>query len=170
MAYTTAAKVRAMLPTLLMNDDDLGISYSGTNLTLTYPAFDVPTILINGVSSTAFTFERPDKITLTSAATGERFIAQTYSGISDTDIDSLISMSDRVITSEFSKFDLPSGGYLEDWSSILTAARYLRLYGSATEETTDKAKALEKIVMDEMESYKDNTSSDKSYLVLKVNG
>lgn len=169
MSYTTAAKVRAMLPTLLINDDDLGVSQTGTNLVLMHPAFDVPTILIDGVSSTAFTFERPDKITLDASATGERFIAQTYSGISDVDIDNLIAMSDRFITSEFSQFDLPSGGYLEDWSSILTAARYLRLYGSATDNNIDKVKGLEKLVMDEMESYKDNTSSDKSYLVLKVN-
>lgn len=169
MAYTIAAKVRAMLPALLMNDDDLTISRTGTNLKLSYPAFDVPTILIDGVSSTAFIFERPDKITLTSAATGERFIAQTYSGISDSDIDNLIAMSDRIITSEFSKFDLPSAGYLEDWSSMLTAARYLRLYGLTTEDTMDKAKSLEKIVSDEIKSYKDNTAVDNDFLIVKVN-
>ena len=169
MAYTIASKVRAILPTLLMNDDDLGISNSGTNLVLRYPAFNVPTILIDGVSSTAFTFERPDKITLTVAAAGERYIAQTYSGISDTDIDLLIAMSDRVITNEFNKFDLPSAGYLEDWSSILTAARYLKFYGAATEETIERATGLEKIVMDEMKSYKDNTAVDNNYLIVKVN-
>lgn len=169
MAYTIAAKVRAMLPTLLMNDDDLGISQTGTNLVLQYPAFDVPTILIDGVSSTAFTFVRPDKITLTSTATGQRFIAQVYMGISDADIDNLIAMSDRTITSKFTNYDLPPSGYLEDWSSMLTAATYIRLYEIATDMNLDKIKGLEKLAMDAMDSYRDDTSNDTDYLMIKVN-
>ena len=168
--YTTAAKVRVLLPTLLIDDDDLGTSYSGTNLNLTYPAFAVPTILKDGVSITAYTFERPDKITLTAAATGERFIAQVHRGISDTDIDSLIVSSDRDIAAEFTGYDLPAAGYLEDWSGMRTVARYLRLYASGTEENLDKAEALEKVVRDAMKSFKTDASGDSSHIVVKVNG
>lgn len=167
--FTTAAKTRVLLPTLLVNDDDLGMSYSGTNLLLTYPAFDVPTILKDSVSITAFTFERPDKITLTDAATGERYIAQTYLGIADTDIDALIVTIDREIVAMFTGYDLPAAGYLEDWSSMLTAARYLRLYALATEENIDKAEALEKLVMDAMKGFKVDVSSDKTNIIVKVN-
>lgn len=167
---TTSAKVRVLLPTLLIDDDDLGVSHSGTNLELTYPAFDVPTILIDGVSSTAFTFKRPDKITLTSAATGQRFIAQTYRGLSDADLDTLILSSDRIITAEFTGYDLPAAGYLEDWSSMLTASRYLRLYASGTEENIDKAEGLEKLVTDAMKSFKVEAAGDSQHIIEKVNG
>ena len=169
MAYTTAAKVRVLLPTLLVNDDDMGVSYSGTNLTLTYPGLDVPTILIDNVSSTAFTFERPDKITLTGAATGERYIAQVYLSVTDADIDALIVTIDREIVAMFTNYDLPAAGYLEDWSSMLTAARYLRLYAIASEENTDKAEALETLVMDAMKGFQIDVSSDKSNIIVKVN-
>lgn len=167
--YTTAAQVRVLLPTLLVDDDDIGLSYSGTNLLLTYPAFDVPTLLIDGVSSTAFTFERPDKITLDVGADGERYIAQTYRGIEDTAIEALIVTMDREILAIFTNYDLPSAGYLEDWSSMLTAARYLRLYAIASEENIDKAEALEKLVMDAMKGFKVDVSSDKSNIIVKVN-
>jgi len=167
--YTTAAKVRQLLPTLLIDDDDLGISYSGTNLTLTYPAFDVPTILVDGVSSTAFTFERPDKITLTAAATGQRFIAQVYKGITDADIEALIVSSDRQIVTEFTGYDLPDAGNLEDWSGMKTVARYLRLYAIATEENIDKADGLETLVKEDMKSFKTDASGDSSHIVVKVN-
>lgn len=167
--YTTAAKVRVLAPTLLINDDDMGMSYSGTNLVLTYPAFDVPTILKDSVSITAFTFERPDKITLTAAATGERYIAQTYLGLTDADIEALIVTIDREIVAIFTNYDLPAAGYLEDWSSMLTAARYLRLYALATEDNLDRAEALEKLVMDAMEGFKVKVSSDKTNIIVKVN-
>ena len=167
--YTTAAKVRQLLPTLLIDDDDLGISFSGTNLTLTYPAFDVPTILVDGVSSTAFTFERPDKITLSETATGQRFIAQTYRGISDTDIEALITASDRQIAAEFTGYDLPAAGHLEDWSGMKTVARYLRLYATASEENLDKTEGLEKLVKDDMKTFKTDASGDSSHIVVKVN-
>lgn len=167
--YTTAAKVRALLPTLLVDDDDLGVSNSGTNLTLTYPAFDVPTILIDGVSSTAFTFERPDKITLTADATGQRFIAQVYRGLSDSDIEGLILSSDRQIQADFTGYDMPAAGYLEDWSGMRTVARYLRLYAAATEENIDKAEGLEKLVTDAMAAFMIDVSSDSSNIVVKVN-
>lgn len=168
MAYTTAAKVRAMLPTLLIDTDDLGTSFSGTNLTLNYPAYDIPTLLKNGVS-TEFTFARPDSITLNSAADGERYIATVYYGISDTEIDAIIVAADRVILDSFSKYDLPGAGYLEDWSSMLSAARYLRMYASATDENVAKANALSKMVTDAMKSYQENTASDNNYIVIKVN-
>ena len=169
MAYTTAAKVRAMLPTLLIDIDDLGNSFSGTNLTLNYPAYDVPTLLKDGVITT-FTFVRPDSITLTGGvADGERYIATTYLGIADTEIDAIIASADRVILDSFSKYTLPGAGYLEDWSSMLSAARYLRMYASATDENVAKANALSKIVTDAMKSYQENTASDNNYIVIKVN-
>lgn len=168
--YTTAAKVRSLAPTLLIDDDDLGISYSGTNLTLTYPAFDVPTIRIDGISSTAFTFVRPDKITLTEAATGQRFIAQTHIGLYDTDLEGLILSSDRHIAAEFTGYDLPSAGYLEDWSGLLTVSKYLRLYAFGTEENLDKAAVLAKLVADQMKSFKIDVASKPSKIVIKVNG
>lgn len=167
--YTTAAKVRQLLPTLLIDDDDLGISYSGTNLTLTYPAIDVPTILKDGVSITAFTFERPDKITLDAAATGERFIAQVHRGISDTDIEALIDSSDRIIAATFTGFDLPDAGHLEDWSGMKSVSKYLRLYATATEDNIAKAEGLEKLVKDDMTSYKLNASGDSKHNIVKVN-
>ena len=167
--FTSAAKVRALLPTLLMDDDILGVSYSGTNLVLNYPSYDVPTILIDGVSSTAFTFERPDKITLTNAADGEQYIAQVYKGLPDADIDGLIDTSDRIIRVKFTNDDLPAAEYLEDWSSALTASRYLKLYCSGSEENLDKAKALEKAVFDDMDSYIDNTVKSAGSMIVKVN-
>ena len=167
--YTTAAKVRVLLPTLLINDDDMGVSYSGTNLVLNYPAFDVPTLLIDGVSSTAFTFERPDKITLDVGADGERYIAQVYLGITDADLDALIVSVDRDIQAQFTGYDLPAAGYLEDWSSMLTAALYLRLYTLATEENLDRAEALEQLVEDKMKGFKIDVSPDKSNIIVKVN-
>lgn len=168
--YTTSAKVRVLLPTLLIDDDDLGVSHSGTNLELTYPAFDVPTILIDGVSSTAFTFNRPDKITLNAAATGERFIAQVYRGLSDTNLDSMILSSDRIIAAGFTGYDLPSAGYLEDWSGKLTVSTYLRLYASGTEENLDKAAAIEKAAVDAMDSFKVDAAGDSKHIIEKVNG
>ena len=168
--YTTAAKVRALLPTLLVDDDDVGVSSSGTNLTLSFPAFDVPTILIDGVSSTAFTFKRPDKITLDVDATGQRFIAQVYKGIEDSAIEALILASDRQILALFTGYDMPAVGYLEDWSGLKTAARYLRLYGSATEENLDKAEGLDKIVSDDIDTFKVDVSSESDHILIKVNG
>ena len=167
--YPTIDQVRKLLPTLLMDDDDIGPSFSGTNLTLNYPAFDVPTILIDGVSSTAFTFSRPDKIALTEAATGQRFIAQVYKGIPDADLTALISTSDRHIRAFFTGYDLPSAEYLADWSGMLTVARYLRLYATATEENITKAEGLEKLVKDDMESFRVEVASSSSKILIKVN-
>lgn len=168
MSYTTALKVRKILPTSLINDDDLGLSYSGTNLTLNYPAYDVSEILKDGVTTT-FTFLRPDKITLSVAADGERYIATVYQGIPDTDIEAIITSTDRVILDAFIKYDLPSVGYLEDWSSMLSAARYLRQYASATEENIEKVTMLETFVTDAMNDYKENTAVDNDYIAIKVN-
>lgn len=168
--FTTAAKTRALLPTLLMDDDDLGTSTTGTNLVLTYPAYDVPTILKDGVSITAYTFERPDKITLTADAAGERFIAQVYKGITDTALEGLILTSDRVITAEFTGYDLPGAEYLEDWSSMLTAARYLILYATASEDNTARAESLEKLARDDMGSFKTDSTGTASNIIIKVNG
>lgn len=168
--FTTAAKVRALLPTLLMDDDDLGTSNTGTNLVLTYPAYDVPTILIDGVSSTAYTFERPDKITLTADAAGERYIAQVYKGITDTALEGLILTSDRIIRAEFTGYDLPGAEYLEDWSNMLTAARYLVLYATASEDNTKRAESLEKLARDDMGSFKTDSTGTASHIIIKVNG
>lgn len=169
MSYTTAAKVRVLLPGLLTDDDDLGTIASGTGITLTYPAYAVPSIAINGVDSTAFTFLRPDKITLTSAATGQRYIASVSKGLNDTDLESLIAASDRVLDAAFANFDMPSGSYLGDWSELLTAARYLRLYATGTGENIEKAESMEQIVTDAINSFKKDSSNDTENIIVKVN-
>lgn len=181
MAYTTAAKVRAVLPTLLMDDDDLGVLDSGTLLTLSRPALDVPTVLKNSTSLTKagadYTFVRPRKITLAAAATGENFIAQGYYGISDTAIESIIAQSDRFIDDYFHEYGTPGSTYTDDWSAYLSASTYLRSYATATEENLRRAEELRKIVLEGMENYRHNTfeslKTESSYTeswVRKVNG
>ncbi len=169
MSYTTSAKVRVLLPGLLTDDDDLGSISSGTGITLTYPAYAVPSITIDGVASTAYTFLRPDKITLSSAATGQRFIATVDKGLNDTDLDSLIVSSDRVLDAAFANFDMPSSGYLEDWSGLLTAARYLRLYATGTGENIGKAESMEQIVVEAINSFKKDSSNETENIIVKVN-
>lgn len=169
MAYITPAKTRILLPGLLTDDDDLGTLGSGTKLTLTYPAYDVPKISINDVESTAFTFIRPDKIILTAAASGQRFIASVNKGLSDSDLESLIESSDRVLTAAFANYDMPSASYLEDWSGRLTIALYLTLYATGTGENVDKAKAIEQSVYNAIASFKKNTSNTIENIVVKVN-
>jgi len=181
MAYTTAAKVRAVLPTLLKGDDNLGESASGTNLTLHDPAFDVPTLLQNSTVLTKadadYTFTRPRKITLAVAASGENYIAQCYYGISDTDIEAIIASSDRFIDDYFHEYATPGSTYTEDWSNGLSASTYLRRYATATEENLRRADELRKLVIESMDNYRDNTlesmktSSSSPYSwVRKVNG
>lgn len=181
MTYTTAAKVRAILPTLLKGDDNLGEIASGTNLTLHDPAFDVPTILQNSTILTKagadYTFERPRKITLAVAASSENYIAQCYYAISDADIDSIIASSDRFIDDYFHEYGTPGSTYTEDWSTDLSASTYLRRYATATEENLRRAEELRKLVIESMDNYRENTlesmktqSTSPYSWVRKVNG
>lgn len=180
MAYTTAANVRAVLPTLLMNDDDLGESASGTNLTLRKPALDVPTILKDSTvltKDTDYTFSRTRKITLGVAAAGQNYIAQCYYGIDDTALDAIIAKSDRFIDDYFKQYETPGGTYTEDWSNDLSASTYLRRYATATEENLRRAEELRNIVLEAMKNYRENTleamktqSTSRYSWVRKVNG
>ncbi|MCJ7481524.1 MAG: hypothetical protein MUO31_01010 [Thermodesulfovibrionales bacterium] len=172
MAYTTAAKVRALLPNVLMADDNLGIVSSGSSLTLSNSAFDVPTILKNTTSlvkDTGFTFIRPDKITLTAAAAGEHYIAQVYIGSDDTDIETIIASVDRILQNEFTNYDTPSSGFLDDWSSLLSAAKYLKMHAYTTEANINKVAALEKSVKGDIANYKMNIPKKSSNIIVKVN-
>ena len=166
MAHTTAATVRAVLPGLLMRDDDLGIIESGTNLTLHDPAVEVPTILKITISTmtestltegTDYDFVRSMTIKLGSAATGERYIAQCYHGPTSTQLDNIISFADRVIDDFFYNYDTPPAAILSDWSARLAASFYLIQYATATEENIVRGKEMEKIVKDSMAEYRKNT-------------
>lgn len=164
MAYTTAEKVRKILPTLLWDEEDLGVIASGTSLALTRPAKDVPTILKDSstlVKDTDFTFVQPKAITLSVAATGENFIATCYYSISDTDLEAIIARADRRIDAYFGQHDTPDSSSREDWSSSLTAAMYLREYATATEENLKRAEAMEKQALDDMKRYKDNQEPEQ---------
>ena len=165
MAYTTEAKVRSILPTLLKSDDDIGIIASGTALTLHDPAYDVPTILKNSTvlaKTTDFTFARPRAVTLTAAATGENFIAQCYYAISDADILVIIGQADRFIDDYFSAYSTPGSASLTDWSSWLAAAIYLRQYATATEENIRRADNLWKMATDGMENERENIKKNST--------
>jgi hypothetical protein len=158
MAYATAAQVRAILPTLLKGDDDLGTVNSGTYLSLHDPAFDVPTILKNSTALTKagadYTFTRPRKITLAVAATGESFIAQCYYAISDTDVGVIIAQADRYIVDYFTDYTIDTDR-AADWSSWLSAAIYLRQYATATEENLRRAQELWDMALNAMENDRD---------------
>lgn len=177
MAYTTAAKVRAILPTLLKGDDDLGEIATGTNIILHDPAYDVPTILKDSTELTKagsdYTFTRPRTITLASAATGENFIAQCYYAISDTDILVLVAQADRFIDDYFSAYDSAEAARLEDWSSWLSAAIYLREYAKATEENLTRADGLWNMALTAMQNDRDNkkkTNDESTKIrVLRIN-
>lgn len=168
--YTTTIKVRNVLPTLLINTDILGKLTSDTWHLLTYPAIDCPTILKNSttlVEGTDFDFVQPDEITLGLAADNEHFIATVYMGITDTNIETLIGRADRYLDSVLYNYN-PSTGLLDDWSSILSASYYLLQYCSATEENTEKIKDLQKLVEDQIDTFKNNVT-DKDFCVIKVN-
>ncbi|WP_440952034.1 hypothetical protein [Methanococcoides sp. FTZ1] len=162
--YTTAGKVRKILPTLLWDEEDLGTIASGTSLTLTTSAKDVPTILKDSstlVKDTDFTFVLPRSITLNIAAAGENFTATCYYSVSDTDLEVIIARADRRIDAYFGQHDTPDSSYCEDWSSALSAAMYLREYATATEENLRRADALEKQALDDMKRYRDNNEPEQ---------
>lgn len=160
MSYTTTVKVRAILPTLLQDDDDLGTLESGTYFSLNNPAFDVPTIDQDGttlVKDTDYTFTRPITIILSVAAGSEHYIAQCYYGISETELTDIIAIADRIIDDYFYQYDSPGTDYKQDWSGWLSASIYLKQYCIGTEENLTKADRLEKMAMDAMKAYKENT-------------
>lgn len=160
MSYTTTANVRAVLPALLQDDDDLGVVGTGVYISLNNPAFAVPTIEKNGsvlVINTDYTFTRPLSIILTIAANSEQYIAQCYYGISEIGLSEIIAVADRIIDDYFFQFDSPGEEYKQDWSNWLSATIYLQQYCIASEENLTKADRLEKMAMDAMKAYRENT-------------
>ena len=162
MAYSTADQVRAILPSLLTADDEIGEVASGTNLTLNYPAVAVPTILKNSTVlaiTTDYTFVRSTKITLGTAATGEYYTAQVHRGATDAEIEVIIAKADRIIDDFVVHVTTPSSGYLQDWSSELSASMYLRQYALAVGGPGDitTAQTMEDRVFQLMQNYINKT-------------
>ena len=163
MAYATIANVRNRLFHMLVDEDIIGEVPAGTYIELNNPAFDVPTITKDGaelVKDTDFTFVRPYSITLGTAASGEKYIATVYIGAPDSVLESRLAEADRFITDYFAKQSLPGTDYLNDWSSLLAAAYFLRLDATATEENVTRADAMEKQALTAMDNYKINTGYD----------
>lgn len=162
MAHTTSEKVRYLLPDLLIGEENLGYIESGTHLTLTNPAFGVPTILKDSTVlalTTDFTFVQPRAITLVAVATGEQFTATIYIAFSDTEIETFIGESDRLIDNYFVNRTAPAAEYLDDWSKYLSAAKILRVKAKGNPDMLAWADSMEKIAMDGMESYLMRTSA-----------
>ncbi len=162
MAYTTAVKVRNLLPDLLIEEDIIGTLDSGTHLVLTNPAFGVPTILKDNTTltlTTDYTFTQPREIALGVAATGEHFTATVYIAFSDSEINSFIGESDRIIDNFFVNLTAPASEYQDDWSKYLSAAKILRVKAKGDPDMLAWAASMEKIAMDGMQAYKDMTSA-----------
>ena len=162
MAYSTADQVRAVLPSLLTADDEIGEVPSGTNLKLNYPAVAVPTILKNSTTlaiTTDYTFVRSTKITLSVAAAGEYFTAQIHRGATDTELEVIVAKADRIIDDFVVHVSAPSSGYLQDWSSELSASMYLRQYALAVGGPDDitTAQTMEDRVFQLMQNYINKT-------------
>ena len=158
-AHSTAAEVRAILPSLLKDDDDLGYVESGTLLTLTAPAYGVPTILKDGTAialTTNFAFSEPTQITLSDAASGEQYIAQVYRGARDADLTTIIAKADRIIDAFWENRTTPAAAYLTDWSAELGASIYLRQYSLSLgdKDGIETAQAMEDRVFQLMQNYK----------------
>lgn len=163
MVYSTAAQVRAVLPSLLMADDEIGEVGSGTDIRLTYPAVAVPTILKDSTTltiTTDYTFVRPLYITLNTAATGEYFTAQVYRGATDTELGVIIGKADRIIDDFWYNRTTPATAILADWSSELSASIYLRQYSVSIgdKDGVESANLMEDRVMQLMKIYQDHTS------------
>lgn len=162
MAHSTAEQVRGILPSLLTGYDDIGVVASGTNLTLNYPAVAVPTILQNSTTltiTTHYTFIRSTKITLGTAAAGEYYTAQVHRGATDTELGVIILKADRIIDDFFANKTTPSAGYLQDWSSELSASMHLRQYSLsiADADGRDNAQRMEDRVFQLMQNYMNMT-------------
>jgi len=137
MAYTTADKVRKLLPDLLETEDDLGAITSGTSLMLSNFVFAVPTILKNSVELTVitdYTFNQPDRVTLLTAAAGERYIARVHIAYNDTDIESFISEADLIIDRYFMNITPVPLEYYDVWSKYITAAKILLVKAHGNED------------------------------------
>ena len=162
MAHSTAAQVRAVLPSLLTADDEIGEVASGTNLTLDYPAVAVPTILKNSTVlaiTTDYTFVRSTKITLSVAAAGEYFTAQVHRGATDAELEVIIAKADRIIDDFVVHVSAPSLGYLQDWSSELSASIYQRQYSLSVGDAdgATAAQTMEDRVFQLMQNYINKT-------------
>ena len=162
MAYTSEVKVRNLLPDLLIEESDLGISDSGTLLTLINPAFGVPTILKDSTTlalTTDYSFVQPRTITLGTAATGENYTATVYIAFSDEEILVFVGESDRIIDAKFINQTAPGAEYQDDWSKYLSAAKILRVKAHGNEDMLNWADSMEKIAMDGITDYLARTSA-----------
>jgi hypothetical protein len=160
MAYTTAEKVRNLLPELLTAEQDLGYVESGTYITLNNSAFAVPTLLKDSTTlaiTTDYTFTQPRKITLGTAANNEYFIAHTHIAFSDTQIEVFIGQSDRIIDNAFANQSTPDSDYLDDWSQWLTAWKILVITAKGDPDKLTYAATYHDMVMDAIEDYKGST-------------
>ncbi len=167
--YTTAIAVRRMLPTLLIDEDLLGNVSSGTNIRLSVPALDVVSLTANG-TDVEFTFVRPDRITLSVAATNQSFIALCYYGISDARLDELIEQADTIINTEFLYLQKPAETYLTTISTWIATSLYLKGYTTATDENTARADSYMKMASDTIKSLRVSVGTPVRSWVRKVNG
>lgn len=160
MAHTTNTKVRNLLPDLLISEDILGTLASGTHLLLTNPAFGVPSILKDSTTltlTTDYAFVQPRTVTLGTAAAGEHYTATVYISFSDSEIDSFIGESDRIIDNFFVNLTTPASEYLDDWSKYLSAAKILHVKAKGDPNMLAWAASMEKNAMDGMGAYLDKT-------------
>lgn len=165
MAYTTADKVRKLLPDLLETEDDLGAVTSGTSLILSNYVFAVPTILKNStelIDTTDYTFNQPDRVTLLVAAAGERFVARVHIAYNDTDIETFITESDRIIDRYFMNITPAPVGYYDDWSKYITAAKILLVKAHGNEDMLQWSKEYMDMAIKGIEAYIDNIDSSFS--------
>ena len=160
--HTLPENVREILPDLLIAEDDVGTISSGTTLTLTNAVFGVPSILQDTTmlfESTNFTFIKPRAVTLLVAASGENYIAHVHVGFSDDQLLKFIARSDRKIDDFFFGVTTPPASYLDDWSSLLTAAYILRIKAKGDKSMLDWATSLEDQATNAMMAYKQNSGA-----------
>ncbi len=160
--YTTADKVRKLLPDLLETEDDLGAVTSGTALRLSNYVFAVPTILKNAtelIDTTDYTFNQPDRVTLSVAAAGERFVARVHIAYNDTDIETFITESDRIIDRYFMNITAAPLDYYDDWSKYITAAKILLVKAHGNEDMLQWSKSYMDIAINGIKAYIDTIDS-----------
>ncbi|MCK5397803.1 MAG: hypothetical protein KAJ33_06110 [Thermoplasmata archaeon] len=160
MSYTTPEKVRNLLPDLLMAYDYLGMSDSGTNLTLNNSAFAVPTILQDATElaiTTDYTFVQPRTLKLNTAADGENYTAHVHVAFPDSQLTEFIGQSDRIIDNEFANQTLPDADYLDDWSQWLTAWKIKLITAKGDPDLIAESLVYKNMAMDAIEDYKAGT-------------
>lgn len=156
----TASDIRLTLPGLLIEEQDLDTSYSGTFLQLNNDAYQCPTILKNTTTlteGTDFDFIRPNKITLGTAADGEFFIATCYIGESDANLDTLIVMATEVVDDYFHAYGEPTEANKATFVKWLATSYYLFNYSAGSESEINMAQHYERLAFDGMKRYRDNT-------------